>query len=93
MSKSLMLDNAVSLAMRVGFQNVTRKMLAERSGTANSTVSYHFGSMEKLQAAIIRRAIEKRLLVVVAQGLTARECHALQAPQELKDAAARIIAA
>lgn len=93
MSKPLMLDAAVSLALRVGYMNVTRKMLAERCETANSTVSYHFGSMEKLQTAIIKRAIEKRLLVVVAQGLTARDWHALRAPQELKDAAARIIAA
>jgi AcrR family transcriptional regulator len=93
MSKAIMLDSAVRLASRIGYQNVTRRVLAQESGTANSTVSYHFGSMEKLRTSIIKRAIELGHCAVVAQGIAARDWHALRAPQILKDAAAKFIAA
>jgi hypothetical protein len=87
-----MLDHAVRLAARIGYQNITRKILATEAGTANSTVSYHFGSMENLRSAIIKRAIELGSSTVVAQGIVARDWHALRAPQSLKDAAATFIA-
>lgn len=93
MSKSTILDAAVSLASRVGYTNITRKAVAEKAGVANGTVSYHFVSMEKLENAVMKRAIETGLIAIIAQGLVAKHRAARLAPQELKDAAAKLLAA
>lgn len=81
------------LSGRVGYLNITRRQVAAKAEVANGTVSYHFPTMQKLQDAVIKRAIDLRLLPIIAQGLIARNWHALRLPQELKDAAAQYLAA
>ncbi len=87
--KVLILDGAVQIATRVGFRNVTRRMAAEKAGCALATVSYHFGSIPKLHDAIICRAVELRLSLIVAQGLAEGHVDALRAPRSLQKIARR----
>jgi len=90
--KTLILDGAVIIAARVGFRNVTRKLAAEKAGCALATVSYHWGSIPELHDAIMRRAVELHLPLIVAQGLAEGHEVARDAPYTLRDAAAKLIA-
>lgn len=93
MSKITILDAAVMLAMRVGYRNVRRRAVATKAGVATGTVSYHFKTMRQLHDAIIKCGVEHGLAAIVAQGLADGNRYAKNAPQELKDRAAALIAA
>jgi AcrR family transcriptional regulator len=93
MSKQLILDVAIMLSLRSGYHNLTRQTIAAEAGVATGTVSYHFGAMEKLRDAVMREAIRKRYLLIVAQGLTNANWYAQNAPEELRKAAAKFLAA
>lgn len=93
MSRQYILDSAVTLALRIGYSNLTRKAVANHAGVATGTVSYHFGAMEKLQNAVMREAVQKRYLLIVAQGMANANRYAQQAPEELRKAAAKFLAA
>lgn len=81
------------LALRVGYRNVTRKAVSDKAKVATGTVSYHFKTMGRLHDSIIRCGIEHKLAAIVAQGLADGNRYARNAPQELKDSAAKLIAA
>jgi hypothetical protein len=49
--------------------------------------------MEKLQNAVMREAVQKRYLLIVAQGMANANRYAQQAPEELRKAAAKFLAA
>lgn len=91
--KQHILDGAVQIAQRVGFRHVTRRLAATKADCALATVSYHFGSIPKLHDAIMRRAVEMRILSVVAQGLAEKHRAAMDAPYSVRQAAAKLIAA
>lgn len=91
--KQQILDASVMLAARVGFRHVTRKLAADKAGCALATVSYHWQSMGKLHDAIMRRAVELHLPLIVAQGLAEGHKVARDAPYTLRNAAAKLIAA
>lgn len=87
--KADILDAAVSLAAKHGYANVTRDQIGHELGCAPSLVSHYFPTMQQLRRAIISAAIARRVLVVLAQGIVAREPKALAAPAELKTEAMR----
>lgn len=82
--KKQLLDIAIELAADVGYQNVSRKMIADRANVVKSLVSAYFGSMPKLRETIMRSAIKNSNLKIIAQGLIAKDKIALTAPKELK---------
>lgn len=80
---------ALRLACDVGYTHVTRDDIALAAGCSPALVSEIFGTMVSLRRAMIRAAIANEVLAVVAQGLALRDPHALRAPQELREMAAR----
>jgi AcrR family transcriptional regulator len=89
--KEQILATAMKLAGRKGFRNVTRDDIAADQEIATGSVSYHFGTMRKLQAAMVTESIEKENVTVFTQALVGRHPLALAAPQRLKDLAARAL--
>lgn len=82
---------ALKLAERTGYQNVTRKQVADAVGMSEGSVSHHMGTMDQLRRTIVRHAIARRSLVVLAQALAAGDTHARKAPDDLKrDALAKL---
>ena len=92
MSRESILGAAVELAMLHHYRRITRRQIAHKAKVANGTVSYHFRSMAGMRQAIMHEAIRLKLAVIVAQGLAEGSKAAKNAPQSLKDAAAKIIA-
>ena len=85
--KDAILDAAVSLALSDGMCAVRLIPVAERAGITNGLVSHYFGTVKRLHRAVIRHAIHRELLPIVAQALAAGDSDARKAPDALKQRA------
>lgn len=85
--KRLLLDAAMPLAEKYGFESVSRSMVADAAGVSESLLSRYWTAVE-FHAALMERAIVAENLTVLAQGLALRHQTALDAPLELRQAAA-----
>ena len=82
--KEAIVDVALKLAAATHYTQVQRKQIADELGVTPPALTYHFGTMELLRRAIIRAAIDREDLVVIAQGLVAQDKHAKKAPETLR---------
>ncbi len=85
--KEDILTAALIVATKFHYQHVSRAEIAEQAGVTGTTVQYHFHTMQQLRVQIMRAAIKRECLPVIAQGILAGDSHARKAPQELKDRA------
>lgn len=67
-----MMDAAIELAEEDSYQWITREAVAERAGVAPATISFHFRTMAELKRAVLREAISRRSLKIIAEGIGAR---------------------
>jgi AcrR family transcriptional regulator len=91
--KETILATAMQLANLKGFGNVTRNDIANRAEVAAGSVSYHYKSMKKLEAAMVSRAIETENLKILGQAIARKHPLALKAPEALRVRAVRALAA
>ena len=89
--KERILDAAIILSLKHGYQRITRDGVAAEAGCAMGSVNSHFGTLAQLQRAVISAAIARKNLNILAQALAANHPKALNAPQELRIAAASSI--
>lgn len=82
--RALILDVALRHASAKGLAAITRAEIAEEAGIATGIVNAAYGTMQQLRRAVMRAAIEREVLAVVAGGLAAMDPQALKAPQELR---------
>lgn len=61
------LEAAVPLAEANGYDNVTRKQVAEAAGVSGPILNYHFGTMSGFKGALLQYAIDNGVLKVAAQ--------------------------
>lgn len=95
MSKRLLSDirreEILCAALRVAgvwhYAYMTRGQVAAEAGITGPLVQYYFHTMPRLRRAVMRAAIRRRMLTVIAQGLVSRDVHARGAPLELREAA------
>jgi len=85
--KADILDAAVKAAQRVGFMQVRQKDIADEAKCGFGTVSLYYNTMQQMRRAIMRAAIERKVLPIIAQGLAIRDTQAMKAPDALKKAA------
>ncbi len=94
--KKQILDEALRQAAKVGYQNIKRADVAAALGVSPALVSLHFSTMPQLKRDVMRAAVVavsdtnmNRMrwpaFRVLAQGLVAKDRHALRAPQTAKD--------
>lgn len=81
------LEAALTLARQIGYTNVTRHMVAEQCQCSTGAINAHYGTMKKLRHRIMRAAIERSDLKIIAQGLAAGDRLAQSASEKLKEAA------
>lgn len=79
---------ALRVAERDGYASLRRDAIAEEAGVTGGLVTIRLGSMEQVRRSVMRFAIKQRSMRVIAEGLAAKDRHALKAPQELREAAA-----
>lgn len=83
---------ALELAPRVSYARLTRDEVAKHIGIPSSLIPYHMGTMEEFRRKIMREAVRVECLPVIAQGLVARDRHALKAPEPLRTKALQSLA-
>jgi len=82
-----LVNAGLRLAVKHGFDHVSRAMVAAKTGVSEALLSYYW-TAPMYQNAMMRQAIETRNLTVVAQGLAAQHPVALAAPADLQREAA-----
>lgn len=78
------LNTAIKLAKTKGYNSVTRGDIATSAGVSPGLVSHYFNSIEALHVVILKTAVKREILEIIAQGLTRKDPIAIQAPKELK---------
>jgi AcrR family transcriptional regulator len=77
------LSAAIDLAIRIGYQNITRDAVANAANTSCALVTTYFPMVE-LKNAVMKMAIEKEILPIIAQGLSLGDTQAQGITPELK---------
>lgn len=91
--KDAILAAAVEEAKEQGYQWITRDAVARRAGVGAGSVNVAFGTMRDLKRAVLRLAVDTRIVEIVAQGLADAHPIAKDAPSDLKQEAARLLVA
>lgn len=91
--KKEILVAAVVIAEREGLQELRRDKVAKEANASDGLVSRYFNTMGQLKHAVVRYAVQNRILPVIAQGLAIKDSEALKASEELqKEALASLTA-
>lgn len=89
------LNAAVKVARRSGWESMTRDVVAEEASCGVGTVNNMYGTMTQLRRSVMRRVVdlivagdhEDDLLIIVAKGMAGAYVEALKAPSEVKQLA------
>lgn len=86
-TKSNILKQALKLARKKGFDKIKMPEIAEAAEVVNGTIVVHFTNMDKLRRDLLRFAVEKEDLTVIAQGLVANHVVTRKIDRDLKERA------
>lgn len=78
------LDAAMDCAVKHGYTKFTRSDVARKIKVADGLINNYYQTMDHLRRAVMRRAIDNKVLIIIAQGLAAGDRIAAKAPLELK---------
>ena len=82
--KLQILQHAMKLSEIHGFTGFSSLDIAKSVGIGHPLIFHHFGTMNNLRADLMRLAVSNRNMLVLAQGVVARNPIALAAPESLK---------
>lgn len=91
--KAQLLDVAIQIAERVGYNKLNRLMIVKELGgeITDGLVSRYFGQRHSLRQAVLYAGIERGNLTILAQGLALGDTYARQAPASMRKAAAGVV--
>ena len=78
------LNAAIHVATVDGFDNMTRDKIALQADVATGLVNHAFNTMTQLRRAVMRAAVNRELLSIIACGLASGDSVAHDAPEWLK---------
>jgi AcrR family transcriptional regulator len=86
--KSEILTAAIRVAEKPGsYARLTRAAVAAEATCTEGLVSRYFGTMISLKRAVMRAAVQKENLAIVAQGIACNDGIAAKAPTQIRTAA------
>lgn len=68
----IVMDAAIQLAKTEGYQFLTREAVAREAKVSTGTVSNAYGNVRELKRAVLREAVEKEIVEIIAQGMADR---------------------
>lgn len=86
--RALVLEAALHTAEHKGYRRMTRDLIAVRAEVSPSLVSLYLGTMPQLRRVVMREAIKREIVPIVAAGLAERDPAALRAGPALRARAA-----
>jgi AcrR family transcriptional regulator len=81
------LDGAVQLAREVGYRDMSRDQLATRLGVAVGLINHYFETMAALRTEVLREAVRRELLPLIAAGVIDRHLAVRHVSRDLKQRA------
>ncbi|QDH45648.1 TetR family transcriptional regulator [Pantoea phage vB_PagM_AAM22] len=84
MTKERILDVAYSMALSDGFSCLKRDDIAAKAGVAQGTINHHFKYISHLKDDVMKIAVEKGDLKIIAEGIVSGNTVALSASHALK---------
>ena len=81
---AIILKAAIEVAKEDGFDKLSRNAIVEKAGVSAGRVSQAYGTMNKLKRAVMRHAVQHKILEVIAVGLGIQDKTAMKAPAEVK---------
>lgn len=81
--KAQIMESAVIVATRDGFDKLTRELIAEQAEISPSLINQYFNTMTGLRRAVMRHAVRNEILSIIAQGIATRNPYAFKASAEL----------
>ncbi len=91
--KNQILEAGLELAREHGYQKVSREKIADKIGCSVGTITHRCGTMDAFRRSLMRLAVAREDLKVIAQGLVAGDRFAKAASDELKKRAMAAVAA
>lgn len=85
------IDKALDLSVEIGYDKITRARVAEAAGVSGRLIYHHFGDITELKKVILRVAVDRECLSVIAQGVVNKAPAALAAPRRLRLKAVRSV--
>lgn len=89
--KPLLVDAAVAAATAHGYRRMTRDHIAAEANVSPGLVSLYLGTMPNVRRVVMREAVRRGVVSIVAEGLAERDKQALKAPPALKSEAATLL--
>lgn len=83
-----LLDVALRQAAATGWKTLTHDAVATAAGVSRALVVLRLGTKDQMLRSVMRAAVRERSVRVVAEGLAARDRHAMRADQGLRELAA-----
>lgn len=71
--KEMILSQALVMAEKYGYSTITREIVADSAGVSCGLVNKYFVTMAQLRRAVLKAAIEREILPIIAQGVTLRD--------------------
>jgi AcrR family transcriptional regulator len=84
-----LLDVALGLAHAHGWRNLTHSAIAQSAGVSPALVVARLGTKQQLLRDVMRRAVARSVVAVVAEGLAVGDKHAKRADPALREKAAQ----
>jgi AcrR family transcriptional regulator len=82
--KELILDAAVQLSTRIGYNRITRDAVAELAHVSSSLLHAYFPRMESVRRAVMEVAIKREIVEIIAQGLALNDARARKINKTLR---------
>lgn len=82
--KAAILDAAIAEAEAVGYRSFTREGVTNRAQCSPGLLNTYFGTMKQLKRAVMRAAVDREVIPIVAAGLAEQDPQALKASKALR---------
>jgi len=82
-------QSAIDLSERIGYQNIDRRSVAEEAGISYELVAHYFPNIDELKELVMQNAVHTRNVTILAQGLANKDKTAQSAEESLKIQAAQ----
>lgn len=85
--KEQFVEEAIELAISVNWSAVTQINLATRLSCSPGLILHYWPTVDAFRSEVMRVAVEREIVSIIAQGLGAENAEALVAPRELREQA------
>lgn len=82
--KAAILESAIAAAQKNGFAQLRLAHIADHAQCSNALVVSHYGTMVQMRRAVMRAAVKRELLHIIAEGIATRDPVAMKATPELQ---------